>query len=188
MWEITWSRSIASRRLLTNYTRSFPTLRLWSRCNDRRTRQSREAREEGREEGGREMTWSIQTVVSLGAVAKIFIAIIVAALAYLVYKASKKGSAKSRYSRRQNCRTTSTHTPRGIRRLRISNDHPNDVDKSKEDIRKEMLYPSSPFRNVYVQSGLPLWLSIRRGQRVWTHASGSRRLEHARGLHPRRKP
>jgi hypothetical protein len=45
-----------------------------------------ESREEG-EEGGREMTWSIQSVVNLGAVAKVFIAIIVAALAYLVYKA-----------------------------------------------------------------------------------------------------
>jgi len=40
------------------------------------------------------MTWSIQTVVNLGAVAKVFIAVIVAALAYLVYKASKKGSVK----------------------------------------------------------------------------------------------
>ena len=70
----------------------------------------------------------------------------------------------------------------------FSNDHPNDVDKSGEDIGKEMLCPSNPFRNEYVQSGLPLWLSIRRGQRVWTHASGSRRLEHARGLHPRRRP
>jgi hypothetical protein len=38
------------------------------------------------------MTWSIQTVVSLGAVAKVFIAIIVAAIAYLVYRASKKGA------------------------------------------------------------------------------------------------
>jgi len=38
------------------------------------------------------MTWSIQTVVSLGAVAKVFIAIVVAVLAYLVYKASKKGA------------------------------------------------------------------------------------------------
>jgi hypothetical protein len=38
------------------------------------------------------MTWSIQTVVGLGAVAKVLLAIIVAALAYLVYKASKKVS------------------------------------------------------------------------------------------------
>ena len=43
---------------------------------------------------GRELTWSIQTVVNLGAVVRVVIAIIVVALAYLVYKASKKGSAK----------------------------------------------------------------------------------------------
>jgi hypothetical protein len=35
------------------------------------------------------MTWSIQTVVSLGAVARGGIAIIVVSLAYLVYKKSK---------------------------------------------------------------------------------------------------
>jgi hypothetical protein len=35
------------------------------------------------------MTWSIQTVVSLGAVARVVIAIIVVSLAYLVYKKSK---------------------------------------------------------------------------------------------------
>jgi hypothetical protein len=40
------------------------------------------------------MTWSIQSVVSLGALAKVFIAIIGAALAYLVYKALKKGTKK----------------------------------------------------------------------------------------------
>jgi hypothetical protein len=40
------------------------------------------------------MTWSISWVVNLGAVARVIIAIIVVALAYLVYKESKKGSAK----------------------------------------------------------------------------------------------